>query len=339
MSIKLGVFLNNTKNESDYLINYNNYENLKDNFDKIIIIDLDTKDSSKLKNSINNSNSEFIIYNNESYMNKIIHMERKIQNDTIITFIQDKHIYVNSLSEYFRFILNSNYDFYSFTDSTEKFYHMQLYLFSIKKNLIDKFIKAIKIINDNNEKSISYTDSFLKYITELFDNKAVFVKVAYLDINYDKNILLDDNDFYYELLEKDILPVINVDLLYKYLDKFNDQELIFNKIPDNFNIDIYRIYEDTQRLNEEELKKHFLENGQFECRKYNNKNHIQNNIIYDILKKNKLLKYFDFPDNFDLYYYKKNNKDLELLNIIKLKNHWFEFGINEDRSFSEKNIL
>ena len=46
---KLGVFLNNTENESNYLINYNNYKNLKKNFDNIIVIDLNNNYSLNLK--------------------------------------------------------------------------------------------------------------------------------------------------------------------------------------------------------------------------------------------------------------------------------------------------
>jgi len=49
-----------------------------------------------------------------------------------------------------------------------------------------------------------------------------------------------------------------------------------------------------------------------------------------------LLKYFDFPNNFDLYLYKKYNKDIKTFNKIQLKKHWFEFGFNEDRIMNEE---
>ena len=48
-----------------------------------------------------------------------------------------------------------------------------------------------------------------------------------------------------------------------------------------------------------------------------------------------LLKYFDFPPNFDMFYYKKYNDDLKLLNMIQLKKHWFKFGVNEKRVISK----
>jgi hypothetical protein len=36
-----------------------------------------------------------------------------------------------------------------------------------------------------------------------------------------------------------------------------------------------------------------------------------------------------------MYYYKKNNNDLKLLNIYELKKHWFKFGVNEERIISK----
>ena len=52
MNKKLGVFLNNTENDRDYLINYNNYKNLKKNFDDIIVIDLNNNHSLNFKKKI-----------------------------------------------------------------------------------------------------------------------------------------------------------------------------------------------------------------------------------------------------------------------------------------------
>ena len=144
-----------------------------------------------------------------------------------------------------------------------------------------------------------------------------------------------DNDFYLELLKNEILPVIDVNLLNKYVNNYNNNKITFTEIPETFDIDIYRYYEDLQNFNEEDLKKHFLNHGQFECRKYKLNNFIQNDVIYKCLEKNNLLKYFDFPSNFDMYYYKNKNDDLKLLNMYQLKKHWFKFGVNENRIISK----
>jgi hypothetical protein len=345
MNKKLGVFLNNTENESNYLINYNNYKNLKKNFDNIIVIDLNNNYSLNLKKKIEKNKdikNEHIIYDSKDFIEKIINIKDKIIDYEIITFIEDKHIYTSKLNDYFTHVVKSNYEFYCLTDSTEtdsteNFYHMQLYIFSIKKSIINIFINnsVLFLKNKKNLDAISYKLNYLKYITELFINRSVFVKVAYLDNIINKNILLVDNNFYFELLENDILPIIDINLLNKYNNNYNNNKLTFTEIPDTFNIDIYKQYDDLKNLNNDELKKHFIDHGQFECRKYKLNNHIQKDIIYKCLEKNNLLKYFDFPPNFDMYYYKKNNNDLKLLNMYELKKHWFKFGINEDRIISK----
>ena len=340
MNKKLGVFLNNTENESNYLINYNNYKNLKKNFDYIIVIDLNNNYSLNLKKKIEKNKdikNQHIICESKDFIEKIITIKEKIINYEIITFIEDKYIYTSKLNDYFTHVNKSNYDFYCLTDSTENFYHMQLYIFSIKKSIINIFINncVLFLKNKKNLDATSYRLNYLKYITELFTNRSVFVKVAYLDNIVNKNILLVDNDFYYELVENNILPIIDVNLLNKYMINYNNNKLTFNEVPTLFNIDVYRQYEDLQNLNEDELKKHFLVHGQFEGRKYKLNNYIQKDIIYKCLEKNNLLKYFDFPPNFDMYYYKKNNNDLKLLNIYELKKHWFKFGINEERIISK----
>lgn len=339
MNKKLGVFLNNTENESDYLINFNNYKNLKKNFDYTIIVDLNNNYSLTLKNYIEKKKykREYVMCDSKDYIQKIIYIQEKIIDYDIITFIQDKHIYGSNLNDYFTHVIKSQYEFYCFTDSTENFYHMQLYIFSIKKNIVDLFIKNCALIlnKKKNLDDASYKLYYLKYITDLFINRSIFIKVAYLDIIYNKNILLIDNDFYHELVKNDILPIVDVNLLNKYMNNYNNHQITFTEIPDTFNIDIYREYDDLQKLNEDELKKHFLVHGQFECRKYKLNNFIQNDIIYKCLEKNNLLKYFDFPSNFDMYYYKNKNNDLKLLNMYQLKKHWFKFGVNENRIISK----
>ena len=128
---KLGVFLNNTENESNYLINYNNYKNLKKNFDNIIVIDLNNNYSLNLKKKLDKKKdviTEHIICKSKDFIEKIINIQEKMIDYEIITFIEDKHIYLSNLNDYFTHIIKSNYDFYCYTDSTENFYHMQLYM-------------------------------------------------------------------------------------------------------------------------------------------------------------------------------------------------------------------
>jgi hypothetical protein len=52
MTNNLGIFINNTDSELKFNINLNNFSKLKSNFDKIIVIDIETKYSINLKDKI-----------------------------------------------------------------------------------------------------------------------------------------------------------------------------------------------------------------------------------------------------------------------------------------------
>ena len=159
----LGIFLNNTDSEMKLKINKYNFNKLKDNFDTIIILDIDNIFSKNLKNIINTKNiikyilNNNFIKNNEDEINydKIKCISQDLlninhQNTNYITFISDNYIYLEDLQEYFEYIDKHNLDFYSFTDSTENFYHYELYLFSINSKVINNFINFIKEYTQNN---------------------------------------------------------------------------------------------------------------------------------------------------------------------------------------------
>ena len=95
MSQKLGIFLNNTNDESNFLINYRNYKNIRNNFDFIFIIDIENKFAVKLKNKINlllDKENEIAIKQNKKNTEnptKIITKENKIK---FFTFESDDFI-------------------------------------------------------------------------------------------------------------------------------------------------------------------------------------------------------------------------------------------------------
>lgn len=55
--------------------------------------------------------------------------------------------------------------------------------------------------------------------------------------------------------------------------------------------------------------------------------------IRDLLKNAGLLSYYDVPDNFNLYQYRKNNMDLEKMSNKELLLHWIHNGSKENRSY------
>ena len=335
MKENLGIFINNTINNKKLDINIINFNNLKNNFDAFIITDVNNRYSKELKNNITNNNLNIISYtliNNDNNSNNILYI---LNNKNInifnkykyITFINDNYIYCNNLLEYFKYIHCHNLDFYSFSDSTEDEYHYNLYLFSIKYNNINIFKTYLESNND------------IKFILKLFDKKMSYLKLGYLDTNYQLNIF--NNEYLFKFLfEKDILPILSLDKLHNYLSQYSYKYNKFVRIPSNFNFNIYREYEDLKDFSNEELSNHFINYGQYEHRTYTNLNNYIQYVLPDFIRKKikslNLLKYFDIPDNFDLYYYKENNNDILNMTEKELILHWIDYGVNENRIYSKK---
>jgi len=358
-SNNIGVFLNNTDSEVSIKVNLHNYKILKDNFEKIIVIDIENNFSKKLQNLIINEQNNVYIYitdNNcindnlsdlnlqsimylfdlfdekyfvntenqdiDEYESKIIDYN-KLFYCKYLTFISDKYIYCNNLSDYFKYIDEHNLDFYSYTDSSEKKYHYQLYFFSVLYKSFDVF-KNFILENKNNRDIESE-------LFKVFKNKMPYVKIAYINGNISNNIFYN-NKLYKSLFEKNLLQIININILHKYKNDFD--VVIYTILPHNFDLEIYKKHEDLIDKPDIFLKNHFLMNGQFENRVFSEDgNHILPNFIRNYLEKVNLLYYYDVPSKFSIIDYKKNNTDLNNLSNKELYFHWINYGKNENRIY------
>lgn len=157
-----------------------------------------------------------------------------------------------------------------------------------------------------------------------------FLKIAYVNDNISNNIFYN-NKLYKILLSNNLLPIINISYLYHNRNNFN--VIIHTSIPPNFNIEIYRKYNDFIGKSDF-LHNHFLLNGQFENRNYSEDgNYILPIFIRDILKSFNLLYVFDVPDDFNTNIYKQY-KDIASLSDKELYLHWINYGKNENRVYS-----
>ena len=325
----LGIFINDTNSKIKYNVNMNNINKLKNNFDNIIIFDNKSEYAYTLNNYIKDDKliykyllANIGIDNNDLNIDKLNYILRDINNESYdyITIINDNYIYIDSLNEYFNYVNKHNMDFYSYTDSTENFYHHQLYLITFKSSYTNK------IINNLNDKI-----NILNNFTSIFKNKISYLKVAYLDNNYERNIYYNDN-LYKHLLENNIINVIYLNKINHYIDNYKSD--ILTEIPDDFDIEIYKNHNDLKNFPDSILTDHFLNNGQFEARNYKKEHYILPNYIrYGLLKCNNIITFFDIPKDFNLYGYKDKNKDLSNLNRDEILIHYIKFGRNEDRSY------
>lgn len=343
MTNNLAIFLNNTDSEMSIEINNHNINILKDSFSSIIIDDIDNKYSNTLKEEINdiddNNIYEYILNNNSIKKNNLdINFEKikylltnledfDFNKYDYITFINDNYIYLNNLEDYIKYINDHNLDFYSYTDSSEKFYHYQTYIFSINSRCINNFIKWINTFDITHQ---DINNEILKEINNIFDSKLAYLKVAYLPNNIEKNIFFN-NEMYERFITSDILPIINIEKLL-YI-KNNFKYTIYKNIPNNFDINIYRFNDDLKNYDDDKLYDHFLNYGQFEFRKYSDYEYILPLYLRDKLNDYSFLKYFDVPNDFDIFKYRDNNMDLNNLNKKEYFVHWINYGRNENRVF------
>ena len=230
----LGVFINNTDSELKLKVNLHNFNVLKDNFTKIIIIDLENVYSEKLKSLVIAHNHKLSndYYKKDNIISNIVKIKNiilEIKNIDYITFIDDNYIYINNLKNYFDYVSEHNYDLCSFSDSTENYYHYEYYLFSIKYNFIRSFT------NDLNE------------LDKIFNKKISFLKIAYIPINIEKNIFYNE-ELYKNLLDIELLPIIDINLLLNIKNIFKIS--VYNSIPDNFDSNIYRSHSDLKDLSD-----------------------------------------------------------------------------------------
>jgi hypothetical protein len=342
MTRHLGIFLNNTDSEVNYKINIINYNNLYNNFNDIIVIDLNTQYSNLLKNDIydtcnDNKIIKYYIENsininkwNDLDYNKIIYLQ---ENSNIyfstydyITFISDQYIYCNSLESYFEYCMTHDLDIIYMTDYLDKsLYNYHMYLMTLKGSYVMKFINYI----------IQNKDNINNNIYDIYDKKISYLKVAYLQ-NNDSNIFDNDLIFQY-FFENNILPIISINRLTYLFDNYKYNYFKFNMIPSNFNIDIYRSHDDLKEFDDEKIYNHFINYGQYEHRRYSLTNNYVNYVLPDYLryKLNNLniLYYFDIAESFHIYLYKTHNSDLNNMSEKDLIVHWIKHGKNENRIY------
>lgn len=334
----LGIFINNTDTIIRYNVNLNNYNKLKKNFSNIIIFDNNSKLSIELKSVIQKSQNEqkdqkenIIKYilndggkNDHSDFNieKLYNILKIVQKKyDYITIMSDNYVYYNSLEDYFKYIYLHNYDFYSYTDSSEYFYHYQLNLFTFNGNKINDILLFLKSYKNNN---------ILKDFPNIFEKKISYIKVAYVEINYEQNIYFNHNYVKY-LIENNIIGIINI-LFLNELIKKRKQNYI--SIPEYFDINIYRNHPDLKNYDDNFLMDHFLNNGQYEVRDYKKNNYLLPECIRNrLLECENLIDLFDLPENFSMYNYKNKNKELSGLGPLDLMVHYIEKGRYEGKSY------
>ena len=339
----LAIFANHTCNNIKYNISLNNISLLRDKFTNIIIVDTKNEEyAKKLHNDLHKDEKivEYFFVENDNYFDfgKWIFALNSIdyKKYDYIMFINDSIILLDPLDNFFVYFKNSpDVNLYAYNDSTQIKYHYQSYLFFIKSNSIVDFIDFFE-----NKKDVIVDLESLVHNVELnmcniINNHDCFLKIG-TEWNMSKNLYWENESLYEYLLSKNIFSIIKIKKIFDIQKEYKID--IYGSSIDNFDYDFYKTYYDLESLSNNGLINHYIEDGQYEGRKFNsNFKCILPEYYRKKLDEIGLLYFFDVPKDFDIYYYKKNNPDIESLCLSDIIFHYINCGIYEGRTYNKNN--
>ena len=119
-------------------------------------------------------------------------------------------------------IYKNNVELYGYNDSTQRRYHYQSYLFTVKREAINNFTSNYyKYVN----KIKTFEDVITYYeinMTDWFNTKNCFLKIGNLPYNLNKNIFFTNIILYKKLKKTRLLPFIKIKYISSVTNKVFD---------------------------------------------------------------------------------------------------------------------
>lgn len=345
---------NHTYDVTKYAVSINNLGIIKEYLNNICVVDtIGLEYSDKLKEFYSKEskiNNHFLIENNDFFdFGKWIYALNTINyyDYDYIVFINDSVVFDLDIKKYFEHIiykLDRNINLFGYNDSTQVKFHYQSYLFTIHSRIVKNFIQFFeskKSLITSMETLIFNTELCLHEITQ---EHTSFVKISHT-YNIGKNIHWENEDLYKNLLLLGCIGIYKLKRIFELQSRFKIKEYDKSILKD-FDFDFYRnMYDDIDdiyNLTNDELFNHFIDIGQYEGRRYKEK--IDTFLLPDYYRTKlhdaRILYIFDLPDDFDLYYYKKNNysiveKDVKNIEYIF---HYLKYGVFNKKSYKKTNV-
>jgi len=126
-----------------------------------------------------------------------------------ITFTNDSFSISQPIYFYFNLAFEKNKELYAYTSSSEVKYHFQSYLFTVKKDAINKFKNYLTTKITPISKNISPIHLEVNLINA-FQSYDCFLDIGKLHINNKRNIFFNNDFLYFILFKYGLLPFIKL---------------------------------------------------------------------------------------------------------------------------------
>jgi hypothetical protein len=127
-----------------------------------------------------------------------------------VIFTNDSYIIHNPIHHFYNLTAKMNVELYGYNDSTQINYHYQSYLFSLRKDCIDKFVNLFNSKKDMLNGQESVINEFELKLTQYFENHDCFLKIGNEPYHKTKNIFFNSDIFYSKLMESKLLPFTKI---------------------------------------------------------------------------------------------------------------------------------
>ena len=128
-----------------------------------------------------------------------------------ITFTNDSFSILRPIDFYFKLAVSANKELYGYTSSSEVKYHIQSYLFTLKKSAIDKFKEYLHPLQEKMFFFNNITPIHLELnLINIFTSTGCFLNLGQLPINYNKNVFFNNDSLYSILWKYNLLPFIKI---------------------------------------------------------------------------------------------------------------------------------
>jgi len=127
-----------------------------------------------------------------------------------VVFINDSIILNKPICHFYNLIIKKNVKLYGYNDSTQVNYHFQSYLFSLRKDAIPKFISIYESKKQSIKTQGDVIVTFELKLTQYFKSHDCFLKIGNEFFHRNKNIHFDNDVFYNQLLNNNLLPFTKI---------------------------------------------------------------------------------------------------------------------------------